>query len=909
MGTSDQADTQRPISPPVARLPRAVRRKLALTRLSLVWERLWPVFIAPLCLAGLYVTLALVNLWQVVPGLAHWAAVIATVAGSVGFFITGLRKVRWPTQAQALRRMETGSQLTHRPLTGLMDACAGLAGNRGADSALWAQHQKRLQHSVAQARAIPPRSAGPAVDVYALRILVLLLGVSALVYAGREAPARLAANLLPGVMVAGGSPIAFDAWITPPAYTGVPPLFLSTHDGGAEGSALADAPVTVPTGSVLSARVYGASQADIRLAGTSHRFDDDVSGAHEIALPLETSGDLSIRADGRTLDSFTLAVTRDVPPQILFTDGDALSVTAQLSLAIGYDLVDDYGVTHAEMRLTLPADVPASAPPATGDDGAADTALGTPDTFGTPDTLGTPDTSDAADTLGALAAIEPPVLKLPLPSARVTDAEGAFAYKDLTSHPWAGLQVAVTLAAFDEAGQQGTSETRLMRLPLRRFTDPLARAVIEQRQRLARTPEHAADVAVALNALTLHPEGYYQHASDYLPLRAAYWRLKTARHADALAGIYDLLWDIALHFEDGGLSLAEAALRDAQDALMEALANGASDAEIDRLMAELRTAMEQFLETLAQQQLQALEQGQTGPANPNMQGIERGDLDRMLDALQDLAQSGSRAAAQQMLSELRQLMENLTTGIPGQMAMTPPQSAMNDAIGEMGDLIDQQRALQDDTVQQGNAAGSPGGTTGETGSGGQPPRGEPQPGQSGQAGQQPPGEGTAGQPGQNTPGALSQRQEALRNQLDTLRQGLEGSGVETPSALGRANQAMRDAEEALETGNLDRAARRQGDAIEDLRTSAQALAESLLEDLAMSAEAQGQNRGGGAEGRDPLGRPQRSAGPQIGGDVRVPDESDVQRARRILEELQRRAGDRNRPPIELDYLNRLLQRF
>ena len=39
------------------------------------------------------------------------------------------------------------------------------------------------------------------------------------------------------------------------------------------------------------------------------------------------------------------------------------------------------------------------------------------------------------------------------------------------------------------------------------------------------------------------------------------------------------------------------------------------------------------------------------------------------------------------------------------------------------------------------------------------------------------------------------------------------------------------------------------------------------------------------------------------------DESALQRARRIRDELQRRAGDRARPPIERDYIDRLLQEF
>jgi hypothetical protein len=43
--------------------------------------------------------------------------------------------------------------------------------------------------------------------------------------------------------------------------------------------------------------------------------------------------------------------------------------------------------------------------------------------------------------------------------------------------------------------------------------------------------------------------------------------------------------------------------------------------------------------------------------------------------------------------------------------------------------------------------------------------------------------------------------------------------------------------------------------------------------------------------------------------VQVPEESDLGRARDVLQELHRRSGDRNRAPLELDYYQRLLDRF
>ena len=57
-------------------------------------------------------------------------------------------------------------------------------------------------------------------------------------------------------------------------------------------------------------------------------------------------------------------------------------------------------------------------------------------------------------------------------------------FRDLTEHPYAGLDVDITLEATDAAGQTGTSNTVLFKLPARLFSDPLARALIEQRQNL-----------------------------------------------------------------------------------------------------------------------------------------------------------------------------------------------------------------------------------------------------------------------------------------------------------------------------------------------------------------------------------------------------------------------------------------
>jgi hypothetical protein len=64
-----------------------------------------------------------------------------------------------------------------------------------------------------------------------------------------------------------------------------------------------------------------------------------------------------------------------------------------------------------------------------------------------------------------------------------------------------------------------------------------------------------------------------------------------------------------------------------------------------------------------------------------------------------------------------------------------------------------------------------------------------------------------------------------------------------------------------------------------------------------------------SQNRDPAGRPLNGLGGLDGRDVTLPEESDLQRSREILDELLRRAGERFRPNLERDYIDRLLKRF
>jgi uncharacterized protein (TIGR02302 family) len=286
-----------------------------------------------------------------------------------------------------------------------------------------------------------------------------------------------------------------------------------------------------------------------------------------------------------------------------------------------------------------------------------------------------------------------------------------------------------------------------------------------------------------------------------------------------------------------------------------------------------------------------------------------------------MARSGARDAARQLLQDLQAMLDNLQMAQPGQMQNDADDDMMS-ALDELGDMIRQQQQLRDKTFEQGQDQRRQRGQQGQRG----------QQNQQGQQGQQ----GQRGQQGQQQGmGDLQKQQQALRDQLNKLleemrKRGMgqqQGQGQQWQQGqqqgqgesdqLGQAGEAMGDAQGQLGQGNADGAVDSQGRALDALRRGAQSLAQSMQQQQGMGPG--GRPGGPGRAGRfgqaraqqetDPLGRPLR--GHDYGDDstVKVPGEIDVQRARRILEELRRRFGEIARPQLELDYIERLLKDY
>ena len=817
------------------RLPRRLPALLRLAGLAIAWERLWPALWPAAGVLGLFVALALLDALPALPGWLHAVVLLALLAGFAGLLARGLRRLRWPDRIAARRRLERDSDLAHRPLEGLEDALATGAGDREA-TALWALHRRRLAGLLRHLRVRLPRAGLAAIDPFALRAALLLLLFVAVVAGGGEWNARLARAVTPDLPIfAAAPPATLNVWVTPPEYTGVPPLFLdSAPQGAAQGTAQGAAPaaLSIPAGSkVLGQLQGGRGVPGLTVAGKTTPFETIGPGSYKLEREITAGDRLTVEQNGRELAAWPFTLVADAAPTIEFQRAPSRSERA--ALRVDYLAEDDYGLSSAKLvirRIDRPDD----------------------------------------------PALEIP---LPLPGTALRRAEST-SYQDLTPHPWAGIAVEMQLVAEDAAGQQGKSDTVRSVLPERIFNHPVARALVELRKQLTLNPEARLPVVRALEEIYDRPQHYFDDIVVALALRSAERRLVHDSTAEAVPEVQQLLWDTALHIEEGELALAERDLREIQKKLMEALAQGADDAEIERLMDQLQQALDRFLEAMAKQMRDQLARGElkNQAPPPGTQFLQSQDLQKMIDRARELARSGARDAAQQLLAQLQNILENLRAN-PFAQGMNESSRNAFQMMQDMETMLQRQQKLLDRSFQRSQRS---------------------QPG------------GDATTPGQSQSGrGAAQDQEGLRRDLGEMMRRLGEALGDIPRALGRAERAMRDARDALQADRFGDAVDPQTRALDQLQQGMQAMADKFMEQMMGEQGPRGTGQVGAqpGRGRDPLGRQPGDTGTEAMEGVKIPDQMELRRSREILDELRRRRGQRQRPEFELEYIDRLLKQF
>ncbi len=853
-------------------------RNVAVTRLKIAAFRGVKAFSSALLLAASFLLLALAGVWDWIDPAYGAIATLIALAGGVWLTWRGRARFQYPSIAEARHALDAQSEF--RPIASLTDRPASVT---QPGQALWRAHMDRLSAAAAGLRPPSLAASWRAFDPAWLRAIVPAAIAGLAIWAGADAPGRIGRALSPDYgSLMGASELRVDAWITPPAYSGRAPVFLTADMDE----------IRVPAGSEITVRAQSRSAPRLRLApmdgrASSTRFERTPDNAFETKATIDADARISVRWWGERA-AWTILASPDAAPRAIFVDVPKLGDADKTEFT--WEVEDDYGVETLSLSLRLVEPHPAA-----------------------------PDAED----------------RIAVPMRGVSPKEASEAAQlDMTRHRWAGLEVEARLIAVDGAGQEGRSEPHVFILPTKLLLQPLAKSIQEIRvttlrepraypddvanakaltagalnlpalNRLETAPAGVRDAAFMLDAITYEAPRFFKDYSVYLALRTSRGILGAASSKPEADSVEPILWAAALKAEYGSAADALAALLAAKKALETALRDGASEEEIRRLTEAFRQAAENYIQAkIAEAIANGLPPGEAEGLDDELSGGGSGlggqDLEDMLNALQDLTETGAADQARRLLSDITNLLENLQFqqgngqgdgfGLPSQGGESDDENAteeereLSDAINDLSDILRDQRELNDDTLDAGRR-------------------------QSGN--QQSPNE--QGRNGQE----LAERQEELGDALGGLlereserRNGGGEPGDENTAGLGglsdeqleaiqrfqeRAADALRNGRQLSAESNQERATGLLRDALGQLA--------SELDELREERGADPQNAGA----RDPFGR--NIGGADDSDTVEVPDEAERQKAKDILEELRRRFGAAQ-DEDEQDYLERLLDRF
>src|SRR3954462_6892849 len=349
---SDSTADARPIDEHVADtlLARALRRAWW----TILWERIWPALASIAVAVGVFLAVSWAGLWLVVPPLGRALGLFAVIV-LIGVAAVPLFRFRLPSTFDGLRRLDRGSGLKHRPATAIADELAG--GERDQVSlALWRAHVEQALRAANALKAGTPRPRLHLFDPIAVRALVVLLVCATFFAASGERVKRITAAFdWAGVVQAKNFRV--DAWVTPPAYTGKPPVILpGIRAGEPHQAALIQ---TVPTGSVLVIRAGGASRLEVVTSGglaeaSREGAPTPPAGTDEHRYVITDRGTATLKGVLDDDVTFTFAAIPDRAPTIQLTKDPEPQSRGSLQLA--YKVEDDYGVISAQANFVLKQD-------------------------------------------------------------------------------------------------------------------------------------------------------------------------------------------------------------------------------------------------------------------------------------------------------------------------------------------------------------------------------------------------------------------------------------------------------------------------------------------------------------------------------------------------------------------------
>ncbi|AQX28555.1 hypothetical protein BJB15x_011840 [Bartonella sp. JB15] len=397
--------------------------KLLFVRIS-VWcilfcERIWPRLLPFFLALSLLYSLSWFGIFNALGYWAHLLLLWFVLFIGIGslFLLFGFR---FPTIKNINNRIEKTNNLKHQPLNVQTDRLYS-EDEGDITTNIWREHQRRMAAQLYHLRIGLVYLKSESYDPMALRSLFVLLCVCAFSFSFGSSGGRLADafDFRPTV---DEKLMRIDAWVIPPAYTGIVPIYLTQSE---------TTQFTIPENSKIFVRIVNGAGVTVTAISEEDKQKtllnkkNEQSTLNDSIILFETHLERSIYlslSSRYNQQQWHLRMIKDQLPTIRWSEKPGRILSGSLELQ--YEMDDDYGVTNAFVEIEPFFD------------------------------------QEKNNSL----LYKAPEIKLLL--ARSGKGKMRMV-QDLSSHPWAGSEVKITLVAKDGANQQGRSKTFIMTLPQR----------------------------------------------------------------------------------------------------------------------------------------------------------------------------------------------------------------------------------------------------------------------------------------------------------------------------------------------------------------------------------------------------------------------------------------------------------
>ena len=821
---------------------------------TLLWEITWPQLWPACSFLGLFFCIALLDgfknllFWQHVLILAFFTLVFCIL------LIRGLLKVPKITSEKLWRHVEIVNGISDRALTEVSDKL-GLNTDEKFAQDLWYAHKNFLSNSIRHIRVPLPNSSMAEKDPRGFRFFIPILLVVSIFASYGEIFKRVSLAFSPSIPVSFES-LKINFWVVPPLYTEVTPEFferrikeleLRNQEKAKTISIFGvERPINIPVDSKIIIQLGGSRVSPLisigsrKLTGEILTYESKKMFQAETKIVMEDieTREVRIQLNQHIEVLVPIIVQEDKAPTVGFLRSP--SRTANARLGVQFEANDDYGISKAEFIGVRPKNAISS----------------------------NRDLLEIRETL-------------PVPSG--DHSFQAFFNKDFSGHPWAGLPVLVRLEASDQRAQTGSTEQILTVLPERLFNHPVAQKLAEIKKKISILDDQTRkEIIGSLENLLDKPMHFNQDFSIYLGIKIVATRLKGNISKMLISDIQKLLWDMALHIEDGEYAIAANDMVSSHGTVMKALNGDITGKELKRLMDNMKLAIKKFIDQLAKRIEE--ESLVNSDITRKFEVISRDIISEKIDRIRDLANTGSRLAAQELMANLMKTLRELQARIENNAGSKLGGKARGAVKGLKG-LIHEQQDLMDFTYKKNIQTDSRSKQLGTI-------------------------EKNAGHLSSNK--SLMKEQQRLRSKLRKLTSEIQKSLGNVPGAVGSAAKAMDSASEVLLGGKLGAAVSYQGKAVEELRKSVERVIEGFRRKSANGGGQMIRGLGIGGRGMEDFFDSQENRFPQAGGTrskVKIPNQQQVKKAKKLLDELRRRSSQQYRPIVEREYIKRLLKQY